>query len=141
MDSKLIAIVDDFVKRFFAGDCLIATPPVDSRVVGRLRNMGLIQMNLANALNLYVTAKSDVSARLCLRWITKARSRGMIVESESSFSKSNRFEQENIQLKEENTELKKEILRLKQLNEDLHRIVDNFGAKRPGKGVSGEQQP
>lgn len=139
MDNKITAIVDDFYKRFYAGDILLIKPPIDVRVVGRRVNTTWTLTNLANSLNLYLTAPSDLSARRCLKWITIARTQCLIIESENSISKSKRLEQENEQLKAEKIRLEKEVLRLKQLNEALHQTIDKFGAKRNDGEVFGDE--
>jgi len=131
--DKLIEIVEDFVEHFYAGDYTIDTISYT------------IRSNLTDALRSYVEAKFSMNknaelecAQECLTAITEAREADAVKEAESLLTKlkkalkeNGRFEGESLQLKEENVKLKKEVSRLKQLNEGLHQIIDNFGAKRP----------
>lgn len=141
--SDIMALADDFVKGFYAGDILVITPPEDMKpindpVLDTARNVAhsLIRSNLGDAIHLHATERTEETARKLVKLITSARNHGMIAESESNISKGKRLKQENAQLKEDNAKLQKEILRLNKLNEQLHMAIERLTPRTDnGNGV------
>lgn len=133
--SETIKILDNFVDRFYNGDCVIDLTAFEVRCKssGQEASLGhLLTMSLAN----YVATKSDLTSErrdLCagdlLTWMTHARVLGLIKDSESALTKLKTIEVENKRLRDNQQKLEVELLKLKQENEELHTALDKFGER------------
>lgn len=145
--NKMLEIVDDFVEHYYDGDYEIS------------RYATSIGTRLSDALQSYVEAKSDIEnvgnqyseqyifdrAKECLKHITTVRRLGYVKETLTLSAKLNKAvellkesDEKNGQLRDENGKLQKEVLRLKKLNEALHKTIDKLGAKRHNGGSLGD---
>ena len=142
--DKLTEIVDEFVEHYYNGDYEVNSLS------------SLITTKVSDALQAYVEAKSDMTrlksanpsrplyelvtygkAKECLKRISDVRRLGIVKETQSLVTKLKKAmelikegDDEVSQLRDENAKLQKEILRLKQLNEDLHKAFERLGATR-----------
>lgn len=152
-------IVEDFEKDYHKGYIQIKKEASEQVRIDNGRTMHLSDF-LIEALHNYLISKSELEAieessdiefikhqsaekeyarwaSESLYWITELRGLGLIVETDMK-SKLEQQVKLNEQLKEENDKLIKENLRLEELNEELNKVLGNFGVKGNSSTVEGK---
>lgn len=134
-NSEVVKKIDEFVEHYYNGDYAIdrsafSVPCLYNGQKGSLGNF------LTGALTNYLIAKgNNEPSNLCnvaselIIWITQARGGGCIIENASLLSKLKNVEEQNKQLKETKDLLEVELSELRIENEELHKVLDNFGSR------------
>lgn len=143
--SRVIAEVEDFIKRVHDGDLVISPKAAQMVMIlptGKKRLLGLTskrKRNLADLLGWAMAAyqfRKDVDslpsqlqiAYELLDMIERARAYGVIIEKNLTNKLKGCLEQ-NKRLKDKQQKLETELLKLTKENVELHKALDTFGGR------------
>jgi hypothetical protein len=142
--NVVIEQVENFIKQLHSGDIAISPKAQELNLeIQKKGRFGLTKKEITGSLadllaraiaryqllaNLPLRAKERAAFEL-LDYIERARTHGVILPN-NLIKKLEECQEQNNQLKEEKDKLQKELIRLEQLNEELHKTIDRLGAKR-----------
>jgi len=130
-NAEITKIVNDFVDRFYKHEYTLGIHAVDVPVIYPEESGNLAQF-LLNAMDNYLITKDKPDANsewACKLFALITQAYGAKVIDTGDAGKLKNCAEENQRLRDVQVKLEAEILRLKSENDELHKILDVFGAE------------